>query len=284
MIKLQASKKHLDNIAKYKKMFEKWKVWSYVFKEEDNLCFLALYKHPLKGISGYLFLDEYGAVWPYEKAVQYGTPMIEFNTILTETMNKMLPRMHLDTTPFQEKLDLIVKEKQNIINIDPSMKIVLNEVIDATEKALNMNSEIKEIYYAIGHLQRKVTRERGYLDQKLLDNVNDKLYDQHEIFYSYGLRERKMNGHYKKIIHFLKNNKHQISRGNYNKLLRNLQAAISSNESVLEESMKHFETDVNGNKVFIDPNNIKGSLLKKDEIRREREFELEIASYIRNPK
>ena len=104
MINVKPTDKHVENIKKYKKWFEKWDMWDFAYKDKNNYYFLVLYEVPIKGISGYVFLDEKGEIVSFQEAVKYGTSLINFNTNMDEQIKKTLPQMKKNPAAFQALL------------------------------------------------------------------------------------------------------------------------------------------------------------------------------------
>jgi len=284
MINVKPTDKHVENIKKYKKWFEKWDMWDFAYKDKNNYYFLVLYEVPIKGISGYVFLDEKGEIVSFQEAVKYGTSLINFNTNMDELIKKTLPQMKKNPAAFQALLTLLTDYKQAFLKVDESIENAIDRIIVGIEKTLQMNPKLEEIYYEIGYMQREVTREKGYLDEDLLARINDKMLDIRTIMYSYGLREFHLTPDYQMVLNVIKNNQIEMPKPNLNALKGNIMAAIDSNNTTLKKSMRSFETDFDGNEVYIDPNDVKGSLKKKTEKSIGTEFEKLIVPLIRNPK
>ena len=284
MIQVKPTDKHLENIKKYKKLFEKWDMWDFAYKDNDRYCFLVLYEIPIKGISGYLFLNKNGEVLSFYDAVKYGTPLINFNTIMDELIKKTLPQMKKDPSAYKQLLTLLTEYEQAFLKVDESVKHSINRIIAGTKETLQMNTKIEEVYYEIGYMQREVTKERGYLDEDLLAKINDKMLDIRTILYSYGLREKNLSPDYQAILRVLKDKNVEMPKSKNFALKGNIMAAINSNNTTLEKSMSTFEVDFDGNAVYINPNDIKGSLKEKSENSIGKEFEKIVVPLIRNPK
>ncbi|MGM9944876.1 MAG: hypothetical protein ACI33M_08035 [Lysinibacillus sp.] len=282
MNNVKLTDRHLENIKKHKRLFEKWDLWDYSYKENNKHYYVVSYEMPIKGVTGYLFLNENGEELPYNEAVKYGIPIMNFNTIMDELIKKTLPQMYKDTTPYKQLLTLLTDYEQAFLKVDGSVKDSINRIIIGTKETLQMNPKLEEIYYEIGYMQREVTREKGYLDKDLLMRINDKMLDIRTILYSFGVREIGLNADYNFVLNIMKDNKIEMPRLKYLGLKSNIRAAIDSNNTTLKKSMRKFETDFEGNEVYIDPNDIKGSLKRKTEASIGKEFEESIVPLIRN--
>ncbi|MFO1442103.1 hypothetical protein KDN24_02465 [Bacillus sp. Bva_UNVM-123] len=264
MINTKPTPKHLETIQEYKKMFEKWDMWDFAYFDGSEYYFLTLYNQPIRGITGYLILNQAGFAIPFSEAKHPAYCLISYNTLVHFAISNILPQIHKEMAPYKQFVSLLQKHRAVILAESPNMGDSIHKMITYTEDALQNSDKLNEIIRSLSYYQDKITKEVGFFDDTLLAKMQEEGAKYNEIMYVYGLREREMMPDYQQLIDFIHSNaSSRIPRMDKWKLLHLIKAAMQSNKGALEKSLAGFEQDENGNRVTFDLNNIRESLQKQ---------------------
>lgn len=284
MINTKPTSNHIKSIKNYKKFLEKWDMWDFAYYDGSEYYFLTQYISSIKGISGYLILDSKGEVVPFIKAKEYLKYLINYNTLMSNTISGILPQMKKNMSPYKEKIQLLTKYQQAFYNLSPGEAESVGRIINETNQILEIPNLLNSIYYKLGDYQRIITTDQGYFDLDLLGEIKDTFNQYREVMYKYGIRERALMKDYETVLDSLKKVEEEVTGQDQRKIKNLLTASIQSNQGALEKSMREFEYDDKGNKVFIDQTRIKESLGEKVEKEGAKHFEKKVLSILRNPK
>ncbi len=284
MINTKPTPKHIESIKKYKKILEKWDMWDFAYYDGSEYYFLNQYISYIKRISGYLILNSQGNAIPFSQAKEYFRYLINYNTMLAQTISDILPQMKKNMSPFQERVQLLIKYREAFNSLTSVEAESAARIINETNKTLEMPNLLNDIYYTIGTYQQQITMEKGYFDLELLKKIRSTFNQYREVMYKYGMRERSLNKDYDIVVNSLKNLKGKIPAKDRRNIKILLVSAKQSNQGALEKSMREFEQDDNGNKVFIDQTRLKESLAEKFKKDGLKYFEEKMVIKLRNPK
>ncbi|QED46421.1 hypothetical protein [Cytobacillus dafuensis] len=284
MINTKPTKLHIKNIKQYKNLLEKWDMWDFAYFDGNDYYFLTLYDHMLKGISGYLILDYEGNVLPFEKAEVPATALNRFNTMIHGAMQEMVPQMLKNMDPYKEVVSLLTQHKSDLIWRDPELASSIEKVIRYTTHALGISKRTEDIVNTLGHLQNIATKEQGYFNNEILNEMRNECIKYNVMMYEYGLNEFELMDDYEKIIKNLNEKPSDIPSSAQKKIIALLTASIQSNKGALTKTMKVFEDEFKEMNVHIDHANLEQSFDKKMERSRVKAFEEKIGPKIRNPK
>ncbi|MEK5037268.1 hypothetical protein [Sporosarcina sp. FSL K6-3457] len=283
MINLKPTPRHVENIKKHKGLFEKWKMWPFAYYDGNNYYFLTLYDQRFKGITGYLMLGQDGSVLPFEEAKEPAFKLINYNSIIAQTISEIIPQAYKDTSHFKETIKYLTKYRQNLIDADPRIESSIHQILEATEKTLGIEKTLKDAAKEISYAQKSVTDEKGYFDQALLDELRDESYKYSEVMYEYGIRETALKPHYEAVTALFKEKSVKLNLYAKLKIKDLMKLSHRSIDKQLKKSQSAFETDYYGEKVMIDKNRIKESLIEKRHRDGDAYFEELIIPIIRNP-
>ncbi|WP_110067710.1 hypothetical protein [Cytobacillus oceanisediminis] len=284
MINTKPTPKHIENIKKYKKFLEKWDMWDFAYFDGSEYYFLNQYRTSIKGISGYLILNSQGSAVPFSQAKEYFRYLINYNTMLAQTISDILPQMKKNMSPFQERVQLLSKYRGAFNNLTTIEAASADRIINETNKTLEMPSLLNDIYYSIGDYQRKIMEEKGYFDLEILKKIRSTFNKYREVMYKYGIRERDLMKDYDTVVDCLDKLGAQIPVQDKRNIKKLLIAAKQSNQGALEKSMREFELDEDGNEITIDPTRLSESLEEKFEKEGSKYFNEKMVTKLRNPK
>ncbi len=160
----------------------------------------------------------------------------------------------------------------------------VDRIINETNITLEMPKVLNDIYYKLGSYQRETKDEKGYFDQEFLEKVRTTFNRYRVLMYNYGIRERSLNKDYVVVVNSLNSLEEKIPANDRRNIKNLLVSAKKSNQGALEISMKEFEQDEAGNKVFIDQSRLKESLEEKFDKEGLKYFEETMIVKLRNPK
>lgn len=285
MINTKPIPKQIETIKSYKKFFEKWDMWDYAYYDGSEYYFLNQYLSKIKGISGYLILNRDGKVIPYKQAKDVFRFMVNFNTMMSQAISDILPQMKKNMSPFQERVKLLTKHR-GVFNSLPSADAAASadRIIKETNITLENPKVLNNIYYTMADYQKETKKEKGYFDQEFLEKVRSTFNSYRELMYNYGIRERSLIKDYDIVVDSLDHLEGQIPAKDRKMIKTLLIAAKQSNQGALEKSMREFEQDDKGNKVFIDQTRLKESLEEKFDREGLKYFEENMVVKLRNPK
>ncbi|RYI28807.1 hypothetical protein EVU96_12805 [Bacillus infantis] len=279
MIYVKPTKQHIQNIKNNKKFLEKWDMWDFAYFDGKEHYFLTAYHSITGAITGYLILNRHGQAVPLAEAKEPAFMLIRYNTLVHNTISELVPRTNPNMKPFEDLAKLLKENKSRLIGIDSKAVVSADRIIQHCETSIQESKEVREIVLTVGGYQREVTREKGYFDEVFYEKMNDEILKYSEMMYKYGLRQRELQGDYEHLSRLLETG--QLNERKLKGLLKDVQR---SNKDTLEKSMASFERDSEGNRIDINPQNIKAVL---QEIKR-RDGEKHLAEkslpLIRNPR
>lgn len=282
MINVKPTTNHIKTIKEHKRFLEKWDMWDFAYFDGKDYYFVVVYTRRGGKITGYLILNKDGYAPPLEQVKSPAYHLISYNTMVHNTITILVPRTKSNVSPVQLMSRLITTYKNEILK-DHSY------LTESIEKILQRNSEvekypevIKEIAYTLGNYQLHITRKTGFFDKEFLNKMEDEFYKYDELVYKYGIREREIIEDYEKLLHALQMDNIDINRKDKNQLIKLLRSRISSIEKNLKKSLESYEKDEYGKEKFIDPNNIKDSIVKNIKKSGRRDFQNIIMPKIRN--
>jgi len=283
MINTKPTPRHTDSIKKYKKLFEKWDMWDFAFFDGAEYYFLVQYSAPVKGISGYLILNHAGDVIPASKAKEPFRHLVNYNTMMSQAISGILPQMKKPMGPFEERAKLLKQYQQTFRELFPIESASVDRIIFETSKTLENPKILNDIYYTLADYQKKIKNELGYIDLNLLNKVRDTFNQNRVLMYTYGLRERSLNKDYDAVVNVIDRAGENIPSRDREKIKKLLNTGKDSNQGALEKSMRQFEWDEKGNKVYIDESRLEESLEEKFDNDGKMYFEEHMIIKLRNP-
>lgn len=285
MINTKPTPKHIENIKNYKKFLEKWNMWDYAYFDGTEYYFLNQYLSKIKGISGYLILDRNGEVIPFNQAKGIFLLLVNYNTMMSQAISDILPQMKKKMTPFQERVNLLIKHRDLFTTLSSGETLTsVDRIIKESNISLEMPKLLNDIYYTMADYQIEIRDKKGYFDQELLERIRKTFSGYRLTMYNYGMRERSLIKDYDIVVHSLNELDGKIPAGDIKKIKNLLIGAKQSNQDALEKSMREFEQDEEGNKVIIDQTRLEESLEVKFDKEGIKYFEEKMIVKLRNPK
>ncbi|RIW29051.1 hypothetical protein D3H55_20050 [Bacillus salacetis] len=276
-INVKPTKQHKVNIKKHKKIFEKWDMWDFAYFDGKEYYFLTVYNSLFGKVTGYLLLDKSGKEPDVEKVKEAAYYLICYNTLVHNVITGMVPRMNMNMAPYQQMVKLLAEHKKEIVRADPELEGTVERIIALNKIIVEEASQVREIVYTVGGLQREITRGSGFFDQEFLQKMEEEAGRYSFNMYTFGLREREMQPGYQRIYQLISKGRVKAPR-----LRALLKAAIETNEKELEASMSTFERDQKGNPLQIDRENIPESLVYNRQMQGQKDFDELIMPIIRN--
>ncbi|HHY71914.1 MAG TPA: hypothetical protein GX497_01520 [Bacillus bacterium] len=140
------------------------------------------------------------------------------------------------------------------------------------------------MYYFAGFIWLINTHdELGYFDLNLLNKVRETSIRYPALMYIYSMRERSLNKDYESVVNVIDQAGGNIPYKD-RKIIKNLlRAAGASNKGALEKSMRQFEWDDEGNRVYMDESRLEESLLGKFRDEGLKYFQKKMVKELRNP-
>lgn len=103
MINVKLTKNHKKSIKAYKRLFEKWDMWTFAFKQNEKYYFIASYKQRITGkVTAYLILDRNGNVPKFEEAKVPLYSLVLFNTKADNAGAEMVHQMNKSMKPYKD--------------------------------------------------------------------------------------------------------------------------------------------------------------------------------------
>ncbi|MED1608132.1 hypothetical protein P4U90_22720 [Cytobacillus kochii] len=258
-------------------------MWNFAFLYEEVYFYVVDYSRITGKLSGYLILDSNGDVPSFEDVKVPAYYLMLYNTLMHNTINGIGPQMKKGMSTYEKMYQLLEKNRDRIIKSNPQLKEQLDQMIEHNKEAAKRPEKIKEIYYNIGEMQRKVTRGSGYFDTNYLVRLQDEFGKYGTLMYTFGIGERALKGPYKELSQLLSTKGLGVPSKDKSIIKALIKAWLSTVETNLKKSMATFELDERGKKLSIDHQNIKQSLANNREEIAKRDFNKKILPLLRNP-
>jgi hypothetical protein len=276
-INVKPTKQHRQNIKKHKRFLEKWEMWDFAYYDGKEYYFMTAYNSLIGKITGYLILDATGKEPDTDKVKEAAYFLISYNTMVHNVITGMVPRMNMNMAPYQQMVKLLTEHVEEIVRADPELEGTIERIIALNKMIIEDASQVREIVYTVGGLQREITRGSGFFDRAFLRKMEEEVGRYSLNMYTLGLREREMQLGYRRIYQLISSGKVKASR-----LKGLLRAATETNEKELEASMSTFEKIPEGNPLHIDRENVQESLEHNRKMQGKKDFGEMILPIIRN--
>lgn len=284
MIDTKPTKTHEKNIKKHKSLIEKWDMWDFAYFDGRDYYFLTQYEQILKGITGYLILDYKGNIVPFEEAKAPALALVSFNTMIHSAMKEMVPQMLKEMSPYKDVVSLLNRHKADLVRMQPNLEASIEKIISHTTYALGNSKRIEDIINTLGNLQRFATRQHGYFNDEILDDMQAESVKYNVMMYDYGLKEFELMDDYQQVINSLSKGNSNVPASARKKISDLLRASIQSNNGALKKTMQGFVEGFAEENIKLDESNLQQSFDEKMTKSGLKAFEEKIVPKIRNPK
>lgn len=284
MIDTKPTKTHEKNIKKHKSLIEKWDMWDFAYFDGRDYYFLTQYEQILKGITGYLILDYKGNIVPFEEAKAPALALVSFNTMIHSAMKEMVPQMLKEMSPYKDVVTLLNRHKADLVRMQPNLEASIEKIISHTTYALGNSKRIEDIINTLGNLQRFATRQHGYFNDEILDDMQAESVKYNVMMYDYGLKEFELMDDYQQVINSLSKGNSNVPASARKKISDLLRASIQSNNGALKKTMQGFVEGFAEENIKLDESNLQQSFDEKMTKSGLKAFEEKIVPKIRNPK
>ncbi|MCA1029230.1 hypothetical protein LCM23_24780 [Cytobacillus kochii] len=284
MINVKPTKNHKKSIKAHKRLFEKWNMWEFAFKQGRDYYFIVAYMQITGKVTGYLILDQNGNVPSLDEAKIPSYNLVLYNTKVNNAVTEMVIQMKKSMKPYEEMYEVLMAYKDYILKEKPLLESSINSIIEQSREGMKRPVKIRDIVMKLGNMQREITRGTGYFEIAFLNRFEEEYGKYAEIIYTFIKREEELKPVYEELRTVVSLQEMGLPASGKKKIIGILGAWLSSFDRVLKKSISSFELDDRGNKIPIDLTNIKHSISKSSEEIAKRDFKRLILPIMRNPK
>lgn len=272
-------------IKDYKKFFESSNIFSYEYREDgQSYYYVAYYKFDIEKATGYLILSSDGDVVPFGIAKSVLRQFQKYNACITSASKQLAKYKEYTVKMFEELLHhLALLEKIDSIN-----KTDVKTVSELSQTYIEQKKRLNELYEELIDIDMVVQQKRGYLTPTEVEHVYELLGEFNRLLYNSARKSRETLPSFKSLHQFCLNHKREISEQDplaFRRLNHVLESFnLESSIKTLQETLRDFERDENGNQVTFSSGE-KG-LWEYDKMNSrigEYEFNQKIVPLIRNP-